>query len=78
MYLNKEENKFYSSFLSGEPQICRSGLLIKAKKFMPLLAFVSRFSHATVRHSTQNNWIGVYVIPKKNFISNNFSYKCLI
>jgi len=77
MYLNKEENKFYSSFLSGEPQICRSGLLIKAKIYA---AFGARqpLADATVRHSTQNNWISVYVIPKKNFISNNFSYKCLI
>jgi hypothetical protein len=76
--LRKEENKFYSSFMSGEPQICRSGLLIKAKRIYAAFGARQPLYDATVRHSTQNNWIAVYVIPKKNFIYNNFSHKCLI
>lgn len=78
MYVSKEENKFYSSFMSGEPQICRSGLLIKVKRIYAAFDARQPLSDATVRYSRQNNLIGVYVIPKKNFISNNFSHKCLI
>ncbi|GAX39116.1 hypothetical protein NIES4075_00670 [Tolypothrix sp. NIES-4075] len=51
--------------MPGEPQICRSGLLIKAKKIYAAFGACQPLSDATVRHSTQNNWIGVYVIPKK-------------